>query len=92
MTAGLVHATAPWFTEITECKILVYLVKANKSSSPNVVVLEEGNTPLSSVNTVTHNVVKCSTCCTYCYIIFIINGTKVSLKRKYNFVETVVIP
>lgn len=58
----------------------VYLVQSDEGGNANVLFFEEGNTFLSCVNGVHHNVVQCTTTGGDCHIILLIYGSQVSLQ------------
>lgn len=61
----------------------LYLVKTDEGGNPDVLFFEEGNTFLSCVNGVHHDVVQSATTRGNGHIIFLIYGSKVSLQVQH---------
>lgn len=61
-------------------KSTFYLVQTDESGDSNVLLFEEGDTFLSRVNGVHHNIVQSTTTRGNCHIILLIYGSKVSLQ------------
>lgn len=60
----------------------LYLVKTNEGGDPDVLFFEEGNTFLSCVNSVHHNVVQRTTTTRNGHIILLVYGSKVPLQTQ----------
>ena len=60
----------------------LYLVETNEGGDPNVLLFEEGDTFLSCVNGVNHNVVQSTTAGRNGHVVLLIYGSKVSLQAK----------
>lgn len=65
---------------VNDNSVGVYLVQSDEGGNADVLFFEEGNTFLSRVNGVHHNVVQCTTTRGDCYIILLIYGSEVSLQ------------